>query len=316
MRQALGNRRGICSSKLFTRIPDEAEVMKQNWLVAVALIIAVVIANAFSSDVALAQSESEDQKAAEIEKKLKDATAVCLVEITKLSERDARPVDGNYNVIAEFKVIKGTGKPPRVIYLVKQFGGLRPPNAPKPELPTVLKHDSLKKGEKHWFIFSENANTKEYPYGITGWWPEKSKKLPKAVVAFVNQKSGEDISGLLKKATAVCLVEVIDVAEKDGRPYDGNYEVTVSFRIIKSVGTAPTSMTMIKAYGGRRRGPPPALPSVLKPDMLKKGGRHWFIFGDDNEPDKYPESVVRWWPEAKVAPAVVKYVNGKAKPKK
>lgn len=253
----------------------------------------------------------------EIKKLLSKATAICLVEITEMKERDSRPVDGNLEVEVSYKLLKSTGDPPKMISLVKEFGGLRPRGS-NPKLPEKFNYKKIAVGEKHWLVFGKGLSEPGYPFGILRWWPEKSQRVPNLIFEAVgqqeeeskenkNKESEEKIAELLKKSQGAALVEIIDVAEKDGRPYDANYTVTIRFKKLKSRGEVPDSITMIKAYGGRRAGPPPALPTVLRPDMLKKGDKHWFIFSKEYNRKKYPPMILRWWPEnSKSIPDVLK----------
>jgi len=107
------------------------------------------------------------------------------------------------------------------------------------------------------------------------------------------------VAAALKEGKAVALIEVSAIKEQDGRPADGNLVEHVTFKKVKSSGTVPDEITIIKAFGGMRMGPPPTPKGPLFPNPLKVGQRYWVIF-NDSDWEKYQQGVVAWWPEKDV----------------
>jgi hypothetical protein len=128
------------------------------------------------------------------------------------------------------------------------------------------------------------------------------------------------VAAALDAGTALTLIEVSDVKERDARPKDGNLVDIVSFEVVKSSGKPPASIEIIKAFGGRRaRGSPRSTPGgPLFPNPLVAGQRYWVVFNDTDR-QKYQQGVVAWWPE-KSAPttpleaAIAADKFGKTKP--
>ncbi len=244
-----------------------------------------------------AQSDKEDD--AKLAEQLKKATAICLVEITKVTEVDARPYDGNWQAELELKTLRSTGKPPKSIQIIKAYGGAYPPGRRPPKLVKIIPHKLMVKGKKMWLVFHDKK--------VVRCWAADAKNIPAKVTSIADSsKNQKALKKMLNSANGVALVEITDVSEKDGRPYDANYTVTVRFKALKQRGNIPDSLTMVKAYGGRRRGFPP-LPTVLKHDSMKTGEKHWLVFSDQYDAKKFPAGIAAWWPaDAKDLPAAVK----------
>ncbi len=117
------------------------------------------------------------------EKMLVRASAVCLAEIASLEELDERSSDGDHWIKASLKVLQSSGDIPEFLILIRNHGGLRPPEAvDELVLPSKLRYDSLRAGERHWFAFGSDWNRAEYPWRVTGWWPDGADNLPRVVV--------------------------------------------------------------------------------------------------------------------------------------
>ena len=265
----------------------------------------VAIAFAFSvTGCLIAQDKKSDES--KLKKELESATAICLAEITKVDEKDARPADGNWTATLTFKFHKSKGKPPETIRVIKGYGGMYP-RGQRPKLKIVIPHKLMAKGEKMWLVFNKDK--------VVRCWTADAKDIPKAVTESVAKKGSDEksLEPMLKEAKGVALVEIESVSEKDGRPYDGNYTVTFKFKIVKSKGDVPGTLTMVKAFGGRRAGPPPALPSVLKPDSMSQGEKYWLVFSDKFDAKKFPRGIAAWWPaDSKDLPkALGKFVDKK-----
>jgi hypothetical protein len=104
-----------------------------------------------------------------------------------VEEIDERPSDGDLYVKATLQIIRGSGATRPSLNIVKAFGGLRPPGV-TPVVRGPLRYDSLKVGERYWFVFSSTHQYDEYPQGVINWWPEESP----AVSATLQQAVDED----------------------------------------------------------------------------------------------------------------------------
>lgn len=121
-----------------------------------------------------------------------------------------------------------------------------------------------------------------------------------AVPADNSPKADVTLERALAKASGVCLAKVTALKERDGRPSDGNLAVTATLEILRGSGATRKSLYIVKAYGGLRpKGPPPKPRGPLRHDSLTKGGRYWLVFCSVHEAvsGKYPQGVIRWWPE-------------------
>ncbi|WP_147274417.1 hypothetical protein [Bremerella cremea] len=124
------------------------------------------------------------------------ASGACLATIVKLEEHDDRPFDGEHWLEAWLEVEQGTGEIPQSLYLMIELGGKRPAELRQQQeenLQTmVLRHDSLKVGERHWFVFSSVEDLAKYPSGIVGWWRYDDRNVPNEIVAAIDHDSFAD----------------------------------------------------------------------------------------------------------------------------
>jgi len=115
------------------------------------------------------------------------ASGACLAKISKLEEFDERPSDGDHYVKAWLDPIEVSGEVPDFLYLVIDYGGMRPAEVldELEQREMVLRHDSLQSGERHWFVFSEYYDSSKFPIGVAGWWKYDDGNVPHDVVEAV-----------------------------------------------------------------------------------------------------------------------------------
>lgn len=115
------------------------------------------------------------------------ASGACLARISKLEELDERPSDGDHFVKAWLEPIEASGIVPEFLYLVVEYGGMRPVEDMEElsQREMVLRHDSLKVGELHWFIFSDDYDSAKYPAKVAAWWRYKEGTVPQDVIAAI-----------------------------------------------------------------------------------------------------------------------------------
>jgi hypothetical protein len=118
------------------------------------------------------------------------------------------------------------------------------------------------------------------------------------------------------RAAGVALVEVADLKEEDRRPNDGPLALVVSLKILKSTGNTRDRVNIIKVSGGQPPPPPPPgtapMPppiGALKLDTFKKGERYWVAFSSDIDFKRYPQLVVKTWPEKDAPPVLEEAVK-------
>lgn len=125
-----------------------------------------------------------------VEPILRRAYGACLARIVKLEDHDDWQPDGDHWIEAWLEVEEATGEVPQSLYLVVEQGGghatIESFQQAKKNLQTrVLRHDSLKQGERHWFVFSADNDPAKYPPGIAGWWRDADGDVPYDVVAAI-----------------------------------------------------------------------------------------------------------------------------------
>jgi hypothetical protein len=112
------------------------------------------------------------------------------------------------------------------------------------------------------------------------------------------QAQPPDLEKLAPHAAGLCLAEVLELKDFDGRAGDGNLETRVKLRIVAGTGTVLKELAIVKEYGGfRPNGPEPKPRGPLWPDSLKKGKKYWFAFCSEHEGDRYEQMVINFWPE-------------------
>lgn len=108
-----------------------------------------------------------------------NAAGVALAEVEEIKGYDERPGDGNKGVRIKLKQIRGSGFFRDTINVVTAHGGKRGPGASlKPSEPKpsdLLKPDSLKVGERHWFAFASRYDYERHTQEVIGFWPEKDE---------------------------------------------------------------------------------------------------------------------------------------------
>ena len=107
--------------------------------------------------------------------------------------------------------------------------------------------------------------------------------------------SSPTIDDLAPHASGLCLAEVVEIVEHDGRPRDRNLEVYVKLRKVKGSGQFLEAIAIIIAYGGGGQGPPPKPPDFLRRDTFQKGGQYWIAFASIDDFEKHPQGVVNYW---------------------
>lgn len=128
-------------------------------------------------------SQETEAESAVVEAKLLHASGVCLARVTQIEELNEIPSDGDHWFKVSLQPIQSSGVTLPYLYIVKERGGHFPPElmATSREGPSVLKYDSLRVGEKHWFIFSNDVDPSQYPPQVAGWWPHRNRDVPQAV---------------------------------------------------------------------------------------------------------------------------------------
>ncbi len=111
------------------------------------------------------------------------ASGVALVEVVGVEKYDERSTDGNRGVRFKLKRVRGSGEFWDTADVVTEFGGFRGGEVPKPSHP--VKIDSLKKGERYWFVFASECEYEKYNQGVIGFWPEKDAKVAEVLEAAV-----------------------------------------------------------------------------------------------------------------------------------
>lgn len=109
----------------------------------------------------------------------------------------------------------------------------------------------------------------------------------------------ERLEKLAPQAAGLAHVEVVDIKEVDSRPSDGPLYLDVRFRILGGTGIISEGVNIIKAIGGLR--PPNAPPfkphGPVKVDTFKKGQRYWVAFCSQYDWERYPQGVIKVWPD-------------------
>ena len=127
---------------------------------------------------------------------LRRASGACLAKVVRLEEKNEMPSDGDHFVKAWLKIEDSTGEVPDFLYLVIQYGGMMPVEVLQQvdaNLSTkVMKHDSLKVGERHWLIFSKDDDPAKFPPGVAGWWRYSSADVPADVVKAIQKDRFHD----------------------------------------------------------------------------------------------------------------------------
>lgn len=112
------------------------------------------------------------------------ASGACLATIAKLEDRNEMPSDGDHWMKAWLDIDAASGDVPEFLYLVIQHGGHRPVGdlATLNDQQLILRHDSLKVGEQHWFVFSEDYDSSKHPRKVAKWWRNEDGNVPLQVV--------------------------------------------------------------------------------------------------------------------------------------
>ena len=111
------------------------------------------------------------------------ARGVFLADVTRISEHEATPVDGDRYQRVELTSIRATGVTKAKLYLVRESGGFRPPvwyvdttarqPAPRPPARFRVNPDEFSAGRRYWFATASLSDPR-YPQGIAGYWPVES----------------------------------------------------------------------------------------------------------------------------------------------
>lgn len=112
--------------------------------------------------------------------------------------------------------------------------------------------------------------------------------------------SGVSVEPMLRRASGACLARIVRLEEQNEIPQDGDHWVKAWLDVSASSGTIPEYLYLVVEHGGFRapdiNGRPEQPPAVLRHDSLQAGERHWFVFSEDYDSDKYPPKVAGWWP--------------------
>lgn len=110
------------------------------------------------------------------------ASGVFLAQVTRISQYDERPSDGDLYDKVWLRVLRSTGETLDALYLVRDFGGYflhgefgrRPP--PRRPPPFHIAPDELSPGRQYWFATA--APYDEFPERIVRYWAADSAALP------------------------------------------------------------------------------------------------------------------------------------------
>lgn len=159
--------------------------------------------------------EADDQESIhdpELAQQLHRASAVALVEITKLTKQDDRPSDGDHWLKVEFRAIKSSGELPEHLYLVIESGGLSPlPIREEPQL--LMTPDDFEVGEQHWFVFGGDHDASKYPYWVMNWWPVAGEEVVPAQVVDALEEDKFDWHPVFDPQTKIVFGYTVDSAE-------------------------------------------------------------------------------------------------------
>ncbi len=121
------------------------------------------------------------------------ASAGCLARIVRLVEVDDRPADGDHRVEAWLQPQLASGDVPEVIHLPISPGYVADPESEQKRIDGLtLRHDSLRQGELHWFIFSTDYDSSAFPYHVAAWYPWKDGTVPLGVIEAIRQDRFSD----------------------------------------------------------------------------------------------------------------------------
>ena len=144
----------------------------------VCLVLAGCLSVCTAAEKKVASPDRPPEGGLSLEEDLAKASGVCLAKVTGLKEVDERRSDGNLAVIATLQIIRGFGAMRKLLNIVKAYGGVMPhPVDRSPRGP--LRHDSLEKGGRYWFVFCSvhEHESGKYPQGVIAWWPQNTPKI-------------------------------------------------------------------------------------------------------------------------------------------
>ena len=111
------------------------------------------------------------------------ASSVQLAKVVEIEDVDERPSDGDHNRRFTFEILQSSGTPVRTLDVPIAYGGYR--EGPYPSLPTRTHMNSLRLGEKHWFLMGSDSDATQYPYPVVAWWPDG--KAPRQITDLVSE---------------------------------------------------------------------------------------------------------------------------------
>jgi hypothetical protein len=115
------------------------------------------------------------------------ATGVWLVEVVECVEYDGRPGDGNKGVRVKLRGVRGIGQFREVIDVITEFGGLCPPGRTHPQLPLLIRPDTLQAGQQYWIAFASVHEWEKYPQGVINYWPKGDETVEKTLEEAVRE---------------------------------------------------------------------------------------------------------------------------------
>lgn len=124
---------------------------------------------------------------------LNRASAACLARVLRLDDRDERPSCGDHYVEVHLLPVESSGEIPSTLRLVIEPGSVEVPHDARDQVDlNPLRHDSLRPGELHWFVFSSDHAPAKLPLRVAGWWPWKTGTVPQNVVTAVKSDRFSD----------------------------------------------------------------------------------------------------------------------------
>ena len=115
--------------------------------------------------------------AASLDSLIPGATGVFLADVSRISEHDDRPSDGDLYQRVTLNIVRASGLTTGSLYLVRASGGLVvEPRSPRPAPPKPrfsVRPDAFTEGRRYWFASATELDPR-YPQGIAGFWPADS----------------------------------------------------------------------------------------------------------------------------------------------
>jgi hypothetical protein len=132
--------------------------------------------------------------AARLDSLIPGASGVFLAEVSRIVERDERPVDGDLYQDVSLISIRASGATRGSLVLIRATGGYDPimlmepkPKRPaRPEPRFSLKPDAFQAGRRYWFATASDLDPR-YPQSVAGCWPADDNEITRLLARAVEQ---------------------------------------------------------------------------------------------------------------------------------